>query len=114
MGVRPIGALVALVLALAGEEVARADVVTQLDGTRLLVSGDAQPDRVTLDPMPGGIVLTGTNGTLVDGGLAPVLFSGVRRVALELHGGADRGTVNAVDLPDGMGMRLATATTRSS
>jgi hypothetical protein len=103
--VRPTCALAVLVLALAARA-AHGDVVTEFDGTRLLVSGDEQPDTVTLDPTPGGILLTGTNGTLVDGGLAPVLVSGVRRVALELHGGSDRVTVNAVDLPDGIGMRL--------
>jgi hypothetical protein len=93
------------VLALAAR-VAQADVVTQFDGSRLLIAGDAQADTVTLDPTPGGVLVTGSNGTLVDGGLAPVFFSGVRRVAFELHGGPDRVTVNAVDLPDGIGMRL--------
>ena len=98
-------ALTIAVLALAAT-VAHADVVTQFDGSRLLISGDDQADTVTLDPTPDGVLVTGTNGTLVDGGLAPVLVSGPRRVAFELHGGADRVTVNAVDLPDGIGMRL--------
>jgi hypothetical protein len=103
--VRWICALAVAVLALA-PGIARADVVTQFDGSRLLVSGDDQPDTVTIDPTPGGILLSGSNGTLVDGGLVPVLVSGVRRVTFELHGGSDRVTVNAVDLPDGIGMRL--------
>jgi len=97
--------LAAVVLALAARA-AHGDVVTQFDGSRLLVVGDEQPDTVTIDPTPGGILVTGSNGTLVDGGLAPVLVSGVRRVSFELHGGSDRVTVNAVDLPDGIGMRL--------
>jgi hypothetical protein len=98
-------ALTVVVLALAASA-ARGDVVTRLDGSRLLVVGDDQPDTVTLDPTPGGILITGTNGTRVDGGIAPVAVQGARRVAFELHGGADRVTVNAVDLPDGIGMRL--------
>ena len=102
---RPICTLAVAVLALAAG-IARADVVTQFDGSRLLISGDDQPDTVTIDPTPGGILLSGSNGTLVDGGLAPVLVPGVRRVTFELHGGSDRVTVNAVDLPDGIGMRL--------
>jgi hypothetical protein len=98
-------ALAIVVLALAART-AHGDVVTEFDGSRLRVIGDDRPDTVTLDPTPGGILLTGTNGTLVDGGIAPVVVSGVQRVVFELHGGADRVTVNAVDLPSGIGMRL--------
>jgi hypothetical protein len=95
--------IVALALA---TRTAHGDVVTEFDGSRLRVIGDDRSDAVTLDPTPGGILLTGTNGTLVDGGIAPVIVSAVQRVTFELHRGADRVTVNAVDLPSGIGMRL--------
>lgn len=97
---------VALVLLALVARPAHADVTTQFDGSRLLVIGDDRPDVISIDPTPGGVLLTGAHGTLVDGGIAPVVVSGVQRVAFELHGGADRVTVNAVDLPSGIGMRL--------
>jgi hypothetical protein len=96
---------VVLIVAL-GASIARGDVVTSVTGSKLVVTGDDDPDAVTIEPGDGGVAVIGLQGTLVDGSAAGVTVFGVTRVTLRLRGGADRLTLTDVSFPDGIGLRL--------
>src|SRR6185436_20161119 len=73
-----------------GASVARADVVTTLSGSSLVVSGDGSANAVAIEPGLDGVTVVGFDGTLVDGSSQGVTVPGVRRLTL----------------PDGLDLRL--------
>jgi hypothetical protein len=99
--VRPWVLLVAL-----GACVARADVVTTVSGSSLVVTGDSSPNAVAIEPALDGVTVVGFDGTLVDGSSEGITVPGVRRLTVKLGKGSDRLTLTHVTLPDGLDLRL--------
>jgi hypothetical protein len=92
-------ALRALVILATVADVARADVVSSLQGSHLFLTGDAAPDSIAITPSDGSIAVSGFDGTLVDGSSDQVTFAGVRRITIRLMSGADRLLMTWVTLP---------------
>jgi hypothetical protein len=78
--------------------IARADVVTSLSGSQLIVTGDASPDAIEITPALDGLVVAGAYGTLVDGSDRSAIFPGVERLTIKLKQGDDRVTITDVAL----------------
>jgi hypothetical protein len=89
-----------------GASLVRADVVTSLSGSHLVVTGDASADRVVIGPAPDGVTVAGVDGTLVDGSSAAVTVPGVQRLTVKLGRGADRLTIGSISLAKKLDVRL--------
>jgi hypothetical protein len=98
------GIVRSLLVVAVGAAVAWGDVTTTLEGSRLVVSGDGEPESLVIEPGDGGIAVRGFGGTLVDGAAA-VTVAGVQRLVLRLHEGGDDVTVRNVELPQGLDVR---------
>jgi hypothetical protein len=98
--------LSSLAIAVLGASVAWADVVTSVTGSKLVLTGDDSAERVVIEPTDGGLSVMGVDGTLVDGSSEAITVPGVRRLVMRLHEGADRVWLTALDLADGIDIRL--------
>jgi hypothetical protein len=98
--------LVSLLLVALAVGAARADVVTTLTGTKLVVTGDANADSLAIEPEGDGIAVVGLDGTLVNGSSERLTVPGVQRLVVQLKEGADRLTITDVALDEGIDVRL--------
>jgi hypothetical protein len=90
-----------------GASLAGADVAASLSGSMLKIEGDASPDTIVIQAVPGGgVVVSGREGTLVNGSALDVPVVGATRLRARLRGGADRLTLVDVTFDDGIGIRL--------
>jgi hypothetical protein len=106
IGRRTLAAALLLIAAL-DASIAHGDVATMVSGSKLIVTGDATPDAVAIEPAPdGGVLVLGLEGTLVDGSSVGVAVSGVTRLKVKLKQGADRLTLTQVTFSDGIALRL--------
>ena len=96
----------ALLLVVLGACVARANVVTTISESKLVVTGDSGPSSVTIAPAVDGVTVVGLDGTLVDGSSEAVTIPGVRRLLVKLGKGSDQLSLTHLDLPEGYDLRL--------
>ncbi len=96
----------ALCVVASGASFAAADVTTQLDGSKLVVSGDDTPNALQIDAVPEGIRVLGTDGTLVDGSALGVVVPGVERLVVKLGRANDRLTIQDLTLAKKLDVRL--------
>lgn len=86
---------------------ALADVTTRVVGTKLVITGDRDPNAIAIQPAgDGGITVVGQGTTLVDGSSVGTTVPGVTRLVVKLRHGGDLVTVTQVTLREGIVIRL--------